>query len=169
LAAIATVEAAKLNSLEVLEKHVGDLKTITTRYIIVEREKVKLPEGREIKCSIAVAMRNEPLSLLKVISCFAYRNMNICKVDTRPASTVFKLFGQSNNVANFGEYLFYFDFISTGGPSSIIEVLDNVKQYSLRIREFGCYPEDEAATLQRSPAPENKSQPESLPPWTAYL
>ena len=46
-----------------------------------------------VKCSIAVALPNQPMALLKLISCFSYRNMNITKIDTRPASTVFKLFG----------------------------------------------------------------------------
>jgi len=166
LAAIATHEAAKFNNLEVLEKEVGDLKKITPRYIIVEKNRVSLPDSAKIlKCSIAVAISNQPMALFKVLSCFAFREMNVTKVDTRPASTVVKIFDQSNQSANLWDYLFYFDFTTNGGVISLKQVLDNIKQYAISLRDFGYYlPYDSTEDITAQSVQAHDSVP-----WTAYL
>jgi len=167
LAAIATYEAAEFNNLEVLEKEVGDLKKITTRYIIVEKNRVNLvPESAKIlKCSIAVALPNEPMALFKILSCFAFRSMNVTKIDTRPASTVVKIFDQSNQPSNLWEYLFYFDFTTVGGVTMIKQTLENIKQYAITVRDFGYYlPYDSTEDLTTQSV-----QAHDAVPWTAYL
>eukprot|EP01118_Nematostelium_gracile_P003844 TRINITY_DN1445_c0_g2_i1.p1 TRINITY_DN1445_c0_g2~~TRINITY_DN1445_c0_g2_i1.p1 ORF type:complete len:312 (+),score=74.48 TRINITY_DN1445_c0_g2_i1:335-1270(+) len=164
LAAIASLDAAKYNNLEILDRNVGDLSIITTRYLVLEKKTVDVGENKSLKCSVAVAMQNKPMTLLKVISCFAFNETNITKIDTRPASSVVKLFDHNNQPSNLWDYLFYFDFTTNDGIQRVRQVLDNLKQFSVSLREFGVYqPYDVSPSQSESP------KVDVSVPWTAYL
>jgi len=167
-AAIASLEAAEFHSLEVLDKEVGDFKKIITRYIIVQKKKFEdfsQNKGLSLKCSIAVAVLNQPNSLFKLLSCFAFQDMNVSKIDTRPASSIMKVFAQGKEPSwNPWDYLFYIDFTTEKGSDAINEVLSSARKFSISLREFGYYPQFiEDVSLQKQ-----KSEQEVLP-WTAYL
>ena len=90
--------------------------------------------------------------------------MNVCKIDTRPASTVVKIFDQTGQPSDLWDYLFYIDFTTNDGLESIQQVLLNLKQYTVSLRDFGVFQPYDSTELARIP-----SVDQTAVPWTAYL
>ena len=64
-----------------------------------------LEVGERMKVSIVFALPNEPLALLKAISVFALRDINVSKIESRPASAT----GDQFATAYHWDYVFYMD------------------------------------------------------------
>ena len=96
-ASIASKEAAKLHNLVVLKHGIGNDKNNETRYLILGRKDdsqdlknltdSNLHDSNRLKCSIAVSLQNETNALFKLMSLFALRELNILKLESRPASS----------------------------------------------------------------------------------
>lgn len=115
--------------------------------------------GRNLKSSIALALRNIPGAIFKMSSCFAFRNLDIIKIESRPATVTMNfqhkiLTNRGSGSANvtstalgsprpFTQYhwdlIFYIDYT----PSDKAEVndllLQNLYEYCLWIVELGTY------------------------------
>jgi len=135
-AAIATHRAARLHNLVVLEQRIGDDAQTSTRYVVVATQPYQASpaEANQLKTSVCVSLRNEPGALLKCLSCFFFRNINILKLETRPASKGKDQF----SVKQHWEYLFYLDYKP---PSREVQeaLTTNLKEFCLSIRDLGTY------------------------------
>jgi chorismate mutase/prephenate dehydratase len=75
-AAIASQEAAILNGLQILLEPIGNDANNETRYLILSKNAEKsLSSHVRNKSSVAVVLRNEPMSIFKIISCNTNRFM----------------------------------------------------------------------------------------------
>ena len=84
-AAIASARAAEVHGLEVLDYGIEDDANNFTRFLILGRRGVEIPEGIEAKTSIVfVPKRNEIGVLHKALSCFAQRDIDLSKIESRP-------------------------------------------------------------------------------------
>ena len=92
----------------------------------------ELPPPEECKTSIAFAGKNEPGLLFRCLSAFALRNIDLCKIESRPLR------------GTLWEYIFYIDFIGHPGEARYQRALDHLSEMTTLLRLFGSYPRSKA-------------------------
>ena len=84
-AAIASARAADVHGLEVLDYGIEDDPNNFTRFLVLGRKPCELPEDAAAKTSVVfVPKRNEVGVLHKALSCFAQRDIDLSKIESRP-------------------------------------------------------------------------------------
>lgn len=126
LAAIASIQAARIFGMQVLAEHIEDNQANFTRFLVVAKERVQ-PVGNA-KTSIVFTVKNEPGSLFRAMREFAIRDIDLCKIESRPL------------VGTPWDYLFYIDLTGSVEDGPVAEALDNLKQFALMLRVLGSYP-----------------------------
>ncbi len=148
-AAIASRAAAKRYGIYVLAEAIQDDSENRTRFVVVEKgsparpREVPSPSLREgaphevgspgplSKCSLAFVAAHRPGSLAHALDCFARRNVNLTRLDSRP------MLGRPF------EYRFYLDFSINGeadAPAAAEAALNDLEEASAEIKLFGTYP-----------------------------
>lgn len=125
-AAIASATAARLNGLEVLEGNVQDVKNNHTRFVVVSRELQK-KTGRD-KTSIVFSTENKPGSLYRVLDIFSLWDINMTKIESRPAKN------------KLGRYIFFIDIDGHVEDQDVSDALTMVKRKTSFYRLIGSYP-----------------------------
>lgn len=87
-AAIASDLAAVTYGLEVLEKNVEDHEINYTRFLLLARTPVSalLAPNMASKTSIVFVVPNQAGALYKALACFSLRDIDFCKIESRPTS-----------------------------------------------------------------------------------
>ena len=141
-AVICSEAAAQLYGLSVVEG--GDAiadSNVSTRYVVVSTTPAVLEVGERMKVSIVFALPNEPLALLKAISVFALRDINVSKIESRPASAT----GDQFATAYHWDYVFYMDlelparYGGVAADGTLDSALANLEEFSISVRELGRY------------------------------
>lgn len=164
VAAIASAEAASLHGLSVLIHGVGNDKNAETRYVILARQEKGvtvdpfavathgsyrddaqrgLPSSHPRKASVALALRNISGAIFKMSSCFAFRNLDIIKIESRPASVAMQLATLSTEARAFSQrhwdLIFYLDYEPSADEQVNEAMFKNLQEYCLWIRQLGTY------------------------------
>ncbi|MCK6603146.1 MAG: bifunctional chorismate mutase/prephenate dehydratase [Bacteroidetes bacterium] len=129
IAAIASEEAARVYGLEVLKRNIESFDHNFTRFILIGKE-AGIPAGSN-KTSVWFEAKDEPGSLYHCIGCFASRNINLLKIESRP------VWGKP------WKHLFYLDIRGTVTDSSVQEALRQLTGFTEVQRVLGSYPEDQ--------------------------
>ena len=149
VAAIAPQEAATRYDLTVLDSGIANDSNVETRYLIIGCTKVEesgfntssLSSASSLevvyKTSLVLAIPNQQGSIFNIISQFATRNINILKLETRPASTAMD--GVYSTSPRHWDYLFYIDFEASKDPTTNTNLYSSLKEFSLWMRELGTY------------------------------
>ena len=87
-AAIASDLAGQTYGLEVLETNIEDHDNNFTRFLLLARQPVSslIPANTPAKTSIVFVLPNNPGALYKALACFSLRDIDFCKIESRPTS-----------------------------------------------------------------------------------
>jgi prephenate dehydratase len=131
-AAIASKAAAARYGLYVLAESIQDDSENRTRFVVVEKgTPVRPGDGAAAsKCSLAFVAAHSPGSLAHALDCFARRNVNLTRLDSRPI------------LGHPFEYRFYLDFSINGeaSPQAAEAALNDLEKAAAEIKLFGTYP-----------------------------
>lgn len=131
-AAIAAARAADRYNLDILVENVEDRTDNQTRFLVVARPGVHLPDGLGggegvRKTAVIVETHNVPGALLKVLSPFSSRNINLSKLESRPAGQPWS-------------YRFFLEMDADLDDENARQALDEVGRSAEKIEVLGTYP-----------------------------
>ncbi len=98
-----------------------------------------------VKCTFALAMRNIPGAIFKMSSCFAFRNLDINRIESRPATLTMNL--QSGDSAHpftkrHWDLVFFIDFEPSTDAAVNHALRNNLMDYCEWVKELGTYRSD---------------------------
>jgi prephenate dehydratase len=127
IAAVGTQLAAKLYGGEVLASAIEDFHGNQTRFVIVGRG-ICEPTGND-KTSLALFIHaNRPGALLMILSEFAYGQINLTKLQSRPTKKA------------LGEYMFFVDLQGHLEEPNVALALDCLRLKLREVKVLGSYP-----------------------------
>ena len=127
VAAIGTKLAAKLYGGRILPEDIEDNRENHTRFIMVGQQEMPA-SGRDKTSIVCFIHEDRPGMLLQILSEFAFRNINLTKIQSRPTKK------------QLGSYCFFLDL---EGHQTDLEIADALKFLSMRLRQvkiLGSYP-----------------------------
>lgn len=132
-AALAPLRSAEVYGLEVLATAIEDHPDNATRFVLVANRGVPAATGHD-KTSIVVFQRADaPGSLLAILQEFAARQINLSKLESRPAKT------------GLGDYCFLMDLDGHIEDEVVADALRALKRKQSEVKFLGSYPAAGAA------------------------
>lgn len=127
-AAIASESAAAIYGGKILKRNIEDDRQNFTRFFLLTKQREELaPPNSRWKTSLAFSTRNIPGALFKAMACFALRDLNLTKIESRP------LRGKP------WEYLFYVDLLGRETDDAVRNALDNLSEMTDFVKVLGSY------------------------------
>lgn len=125
-AAIASLVAAELYDLKVLEKNIEDEANNTTRFIVIGQQQ---PASTGIdKTSILVSTGNQPGALHRILAPFAENGISMAHIESRPSRQ------------GLWEYVFFIDIDGHREDSDVAKALDTLQNNVKLLKILGSYP-----------------------------
>ena len=128
-AAICSERAGELNKLVKLASEIQDNAANRTRFFEVRRrtKKIYVTNGDKVLiiCQIDGSRAG---SLCEVLKEFAFRHVNMTRIESRPART------------ELGEYIFFFDLENNVDRRTLNDALGGVKHKSIWLKDLGTFP-----------------------------
>ncbi len=129
VAAVASIETAKLYNLEILDSKINDECCNQTRFICIAKDSAATVAANRM--SLAFDLPNEPGALSDILAIFSDSGVNLTKILSRPIPT------------KPWEYTFFLDCIYTPGSASLYGLLTHLHAEVPSTRILGIYSEEE--------------------------
>ncbi len=132
--AIASKKAAEEYDLQVLAKDIQDNSMNKTRFwlLSVDKNKQNLTRYQNKKVTLFVSLpANLPGALHQVLSAFAWRKIDLAKIESRPLKTY------------LGEYFFIIDILLDENEVLIENAIKEIELLHAKVQWIGSYPVDE--------------------------
>ncbi|MDF2569658.1 MAG: pheA [Sporomusa sp.] len=127
-AAVGSLKAGDIYGLTVLAADIQDNNANSTRFIGLERQPASRTHGK-CKTTLVCQINGErPGSLYNILEEFAKREVNLTRIESRPART------------GLGMYIFFFDIEGGITESNIAAAIHAVEVKCLWYKNFGSYP-----------------------------
>lgn len=126
-AAIGTELAAAIYKLNILASDIEDYEDNQTRFIVLGKEMAK-PTGNDKTSLVAFIFENRPGSLLQILQEFAFRYINLAKIQSRPTKKA------------LGEYYFWIDMEGHVEDEMIADAIKCLKCKLRGVKVLGSYP-----------------------------
>lgn len=127
-AAVGSRKAGEIYGLTVLAADIQDNAANSTRFIGLEQQPATCRQGR-MKTSLVCQINGErPGSLCNILQEFASREVNLTRIESRPART------------GLGMYIFFLDIEGSIEEGNIAETLHAVQEKCLWYKNLGSYP-----------------------------
>jgi arogenate/prephenate dehydratase len=130
--------------MEVLADGIQDDCGNVTRFVMLAREPIVPRMDRPFKTSIVFAHDKEGTSMLfKVLSAFAFRDISLTKIESRPYRPIRLVDDASSGTATKTfDYMFYVDFQASLADPRVQNALAEVQEFTSFLRVLGSYPMD---------------------------
>lgn len=129
LAAIGTTLAAQIYGLDVLAEKITDHQNNFTRFILIGAKPPTLKPASLTKTSILVTLPEDyPGALHQVLSAFAWRRINLSKIESRPTKK------------KLGSYYFYIDIEASLQSVLVPAAIAEIEAIGCQVRTLGSYP-----------------------------
>jgi len=143
-AAISSRRAGEAAGLEIAGSKLADLES-ETRYIVLSKSPASVSNRLGLRCSVSFLLRNQEGAMFKALSSFAFRNLNITKINSLP------LGGRRDREAGSIEpgrwdYAFVVDFNASTDQSINEAALSNLREFAVKVRILGQYTRAESAS-----------------------
>lgn len=125
IAAIASVEAAKLYDLEVLQEKINTEEGNTTRFVIVSNKRMFLKDAGKV--SICFETEHTSGSLYDILSHIIYNGLNMTKIESRPIE------------GKAWQFRFFVDFTGNIEDVNVKNALRGIEEEALSIKLLGNY------------------------------
>ncbi len=130
VAAIASPLAARTYHLQVVASRIEDFRGNVTRFWIIGKQSPE-PTGHD-KTSLFFSISDRPGALYQVLSCFAKRQINLTKIESRPAKS------------EPWRYLFFLDCEGHAEEEPVRQCLGELEKICVHVEWLGSYPAGEA-------------------------
>ena len=125
IAAIGSVECARMYDIPVVEEKINDEENNQTRFIFLGKF-LAPPTGND-KTSITFSTENKAGALSKILTILEENNINMSYIDSRPSKK------------ELGEYVFYIDFESHINDDKVQKAFDKIKPLVKMFYVIGSY------------------------------
>ncbi|HWR40710.1 MAG TPA: prephenate dehydratase [Patescibacteria group bacterium] len=126
-AAIGSRRAAQVHDLEIIATDIQDEANNCTRFVVLGRTPIKPVSGKGKTSFVFQIDGEKPGSLWRVLEEFARRDVNLTRIESRPART------------GLGEYVFFFDLEGSMADENIRAALDAIRPKTRWYKELGSY------------------------------
>ncbi|HEY4390101.1 MAG TPA: prephenate dehydratase [Paenibacillus sp.] len=129
-AAIGTMIGAKRHGLDVLASKVTDHDNNYTRFVLIGPKPLPtIEDGAQMKTSILVTLPEDfPGALHQVLSAFAWRKLNLSRIESRPTKK------------RLGSYYFYMDVLAALDAVLLPSAIEEIEALGCQVRVLGSYP-----------------------------
>lgn len=127
IAAIGTKTAARIYGLEIIESDIEDNKDNKTKFIFVGNS-IQPKSGKDRTSIVCFLKQDRPGSLFNILKEFAERNINLTRLESRPAKK------------DLGDYVFLIDIDGHLHDRDIYEAIDVLRKTVYLIKILGSYP-----------------------------
>lgn len=120
--------AAVSRGLPVLATDVADHTKARTRFLSVEKQKHERVPGATYRTSVAFTLPNQPGTLVRALTEFATRGVDLTRIESRPTKT------------SLGTYIFYCDLIGHASDPAVAESLAALREHAESLEFLGSWP-----------------------------
>ncbi|MBO5477860.1 MAG: prephenate dehydratase [Clostridia bacterium] len=123
-ACICNIACKDIYNLEVISDKIQEIKKNQTKFIVLSKEKNK----RETKkTSLIFSTKDEPGALYKILGLFSLADINLTKIESRPAKT------------KLGDYMFFVDIDGDEKEERVEKAFSMIKDFCDEFRIIGSY------------------------------
>ncbi len=127
-AAIASEAAAEIYGGVILKRDIEDDRQNFTRFFLLTKQSaLSRPATGNWKTSVVFSTPNQPGALFRAMACFALRDLNLTKIESRPLR------------ARPWEYLFYVDLLGSQEDKRVKSALANLAEIATSLKVLGSY------------------------------
>lgn len=127
IAAIGTKIAAKIYDLEIIENDIEDNKDNKTRFVFIGNS-IQPKTGNDKTSIVCFLKEDRPGSLYNILKEFACRNINLARLESRPAKK------------DLGDYVFMIDLDGHLHDENIFEAIEVLRKGVYLVKILGSYP-----------------------------